>query len=90
MNKKDLINHVAETADISKASAERAIDAVFTGISGALVAKEDAQFVGFGSFRVEPRASRPGRNPKTGEALTIAAKNIIKFNPSADLKKSVN
>jgi len=90
MNKKDLINHVAETADVSKASAERVIDAVFTGIAGALSAKEDATFAGFGAFRVEPRAARAGRNPQTGETIQIEAKNAIKFKPSAELKKSVN
>lgn len=90
MNKKELIIHVAEAANLSKASAERAVDAVFTGINGALVAKEDATFVGFGSFRVEPRAARAGRNPQTGETIQIEAKNAIKFKPSAELKKSVN
>ena len=89
MNKKDLINHVAATAELSKADAERAIDAVFSGISDAMKAKDTAMFVGFGTFKVDARAARTGRNPQTGAEIQIAAKSVVKFKPSTALSDAV-
>ena len=89
MNKKDLINHVATAAELSKADAERAIDAVFSGISDAMKAKDTAIFVGFGTFKVEERAARTGRNPQTGAEIQIAAKNVVKFKASSALSDAV-
>ena len=89
MNKKDLINHVATNAELSKADAEKAIDAVFGGISDAMKAKDTAMFVGFGTFKVETRAARAGHNPQTGEPIQIAAKNVVKFKASSALSDAV-
>ena len=89
MNKKDLINHVAANAELSKADAERAIDAVFGGISDAMKAKDTAMFVGFGTFKVEERAARTGRNPQTGAEIQIVAKNVVKFKASSALSDAV-
>lgn len=89
MNKKDLINHVAAAAELSKADAEKAIDAVFGGISDAMKAKDTAIFVGFGTFKVEERAARTGRNPQTGSEIQIAAKSVVKFKASTALSDAV-
>lgn len=89
MNKKDLINHVAANAELSKADAERAIDAVFGGISDAMKAKDTAMFAGFGTFKVEARSARTGRNPQTGAEIQIAAKNVVKFKASSALSDAV-
>ncbi len=89
MNKSELIDHVAETAELSKADAGRALDAVFAGITAALQAGEQVALLGFGSFLVGERAARTGRNPKTGEELQIAASKQAKFRPGKALKDAL-
>lgn len=90
MNKAELIDHVAEAADISKASATRAVDAVIDNISAALKKDEQVTLVGFGTFVVRSRAARAGRNPKTGEAIEIKASRAPAFKPGKALKDAVN
>ena len=79
MNKSDLIDAVAGDADLSKASAGRAVDAVLDGIAGALGNGDSVSLVGFGTFSVRHRAAREGRNPQTGAAMHIPASKVPGF-----------
>ena len=90
MNKSELIDAVAEGADISKAAATRAVDAVLDAVSGALKQGDQVSLVGFGTFLVRERAARSGRNPRTGETITIAATKIPTFKAGKGLKDNVN
>jgi DNA-binding protein HU-beta len=90
MNKSELIDAVAAAADISKASASRAVDAVMSAVTKSLKKKDDVVLVGFGTFTVRKRAARSGRNPRTGEAITIKAANVPSFRPGKALKDAVN
>lgn len=89
MNKTDLIEKVAKEADLSKAAAGRAVNAVFDGISGALSKGEDVGIVGFGTFSVSERPARQGRNPQTGQPIQIKATKVPKFKAGKNLKESV-
>lgn len=89
MNKTDLIEKVAKEADLSKAAAGRAVNAVFDGISGALSKGEDVGIVGFGTFSVSERPARQGRNPQTGKPIQIKATKVPKFKAGKNLKDSV-
>ena len=89
MNKTELINAVAAKAEISKKDADKAVAAVFASIEEALVAGEKVQLIGFGTFEVKERAARTGHNPKTGEAIEIAAAKIPSFKAGAALKNAV-
>jgi len=80
---------MAEGAGISKADAGRALDAFIDATSGALKAGDRVALVGFGSFSVTHREARKGRNPQTGKEITIAAKNVVKFKPGAELNAKV-
>ncbi len=90
MNKGDLINKVAEESNITKAQATTAVNAMFSAIGSALKGKDKATIIGFGTFSVTRREARSGRNPRTGQTITIAAKNVVKFKPGKDLVDSVN
>jgi nucleoid DNA-binding protein len=90
MNKGDLINKVAEESSITKAQATTAVNAMFNAIGSALQGNDKATIIGFGTFSVTKREARSGRNPRTGETITIAAKNVVKFKPGKDLMDSVN
>ena len=90
MNKNDLIDAVADNADLSKADAGRAVDACFDAIAGALKNSERVALVGFGTFLVKARAAREGRNPRTGETIQIAAANVPSFKAGKALKDAVN
>ena len=90
MNKTDLIEHIAKQADISKAAATRALDAVVGGIKVALKRGGSVSLVGFGTFAVGKRAARTGRNPRTGESIKIKAAKVPKFRPGKALKDAVN
>ena len=90
MNKGDLINKIAESASLSKSQATDALAAVLDGIAEALKDGDKATLIGFGTFSVSRREARTGRNPQTGEAIQIAAKNVIKFKPGKELSDSVN
>ena len=86
MNKTDLINAVADKADISKADAGRAVDALFDVIGKALKKKDKVSLVGFGTFLVRERAARQGRNPKTGATIKIKANKTPAFKAGKALK----
>ena len=90
MNKAELIDMVADSADLSKAAAARAVDAVFDGITESLQGGDTVTLVGFGTFSVSARSARTGRNPRTGESITIAASKAPKFKAGKGLKDAVN
>ncbi|MHB8254783.1 MAG: HU family DNA-binding protein [Acidiferrobacter sp.] len=90
MNKSELIEKVAGHADLNKASAARAVDAVFDSITQALRDGETINLVGFGTFSVGERAARSGRNPRTGETIDIAASRNPRFKAGKGLKDAVN
>lgn len=90
MNKSELIDAIAEGADISKAAAGRALDSVIDSITGALKSGDQVSVVGFGTFTVRERAARTGRNPRTGEEIKIAAAKVPAFKPGKALKDAVN
>ncbi len=90
MNKNDLIAYVAETAEMSKTDATRAVDAMIDGITNGLKENGEVRLVGFGTFMVTQRAASTGRNPRTGEEIKIAATKNAKFKAGKQLKDSVN
>jgi DNA-binding protein HU-beta len=90
MNKGDLINNVAQAAGITKAQASDAVNAVFNSIEGTLKKGDKATLIGFGTFSVNHRPAREGRNPATGQTIKIAAKKVVKFKPGKGLSDSVN
>lgn len=89
MNKADLIEVVAAKADLTKASAARALDALVEEVTGAVSRGDSVTLVGFGTFKSVERAAREGKNPKTGEKIQIPATTVPKFSPGSDFKKSV-
>ncbi len=90
MNKTELIAYIATSADISKASAERALDAMINAVTTTLQKNDSVTLVGFGSFSVGERAARTGRNPRTKEAIKIDAARVPKFKAGKALKDAVN
>ncbi|ACU34821.1 HU family DNA-binding protein [Actinosynnema pretiosum subsp. pretiosum] len=90
MNKAELVSAIAEGADVEKAVATRALDAVLDSITKALAQGDDVVLTGFGSFTVKERAARTGRNPQTGEAIEIAASKAVGFKVGKALKDAVN
>ncbi|MBL4837277.1 MAG: HU family DNA-binding protein [Kordiimonadaceae bacterium] len=90
MNKNDLVATVADAAELSKADAGKAVDAVFEAITGALSGGNDVRLVGFGTFAVANRAATKGRNPRTGEEIDIPASKQPKFKAGKGLKDAVN
>jgi DNA-binding protein HU-beta len=90
VNKSELIEAIAASADIPKAAAGRALDAMVDSISGALKKGDQVALVGFGTFAVKERAARTGRNPRTGDPIEIAAAKIPSFKAGKALKDAVN
>ena len=90
MNKAELIEAIAESADLSKASATRALDAVIDSVTNALKSGDQVSLVGFGTFAVKERSARTGRNPQTGQPIEIAAAKVPGFKPGKALKDAVN
>ena len=90
MTKKELIEKVAVDAEITKKAAELAVESVLNGIETSLVEEGKITFVGFGTFDVRERAAREGRNPKTGETMTIAASKGVGFKAGKKLKEKLN
>ena len=90
MTKNNLIDHIAETTQRTKKDAEQVIETVLSQITEALAKGEKVDLRGFGSFRASERKERLGRNPKTGEAITIAARTVAAFKPSKELTERVN
>lgn len=89
MNKADLVEFVATSTETSKSQAEAAVNAVLTGIEKGLKKDKNVQLVGSFSLTVSKRAARTGRNPQTGAAIKIAAKNVVKFKAGSALKDAV-
>ncbi|MEX1033398.1 MAG: HU family DNA-binding protein [Cellvibrionaceae bacterium] len=90
MNKSELIEAIAATADIPKAAAGRALDAMVDSVADALKKGDQVVLVGFGTFSVKERAARTGRNPQTGQPIQIAAARIPSFKAGKALKDAVN
>jgi DNA-binding protein HU-beta len=90
VNKTELIEHIAQQADISKAAATRALEAVIGGVRTTLKKGGSVSLVGFGTFAVTKRAARAGRNPRTGDTIKIKAAKIPKFRPGKALKDAIN
>ena len=89
MNKSELIDHIARQAEISKAAAGRALDAVIGGVKTTLKKGGSVSIVGFGTFAVTKRAARTGRNPRTGAAIEIKAAKVPKFRPGKALRDAL-
>jgi DNA-binding protein HU-beta len=90
MNKTDLINAIAEKAELTKADAGRALEAFFETVQKSLKKGEDVSVVGFGTFTVRKRAARTGRNPRTNEAIKIKASKVPAFKAGKTLKDALN
>lgn len=90
MNKTNLIDLIAQKADLTKAQAKLALEATLSGIEGALKDGDQVQLIGFGTFKVNHRAARVGRNPQTGKEIQIAASNVPAFVAGKALKEAVN
>lgn len=90
MNKSELIDAIAASADIPKAAAGRALDAMIESVTTALKEEDQVVLVGFGTFSVKDRAARTGRNPQTGEPIEIKAAKVPGFKPGKALKDAVN
>ena len=90
MNKSELIDAIADSADISKAAAGRALDATVDAVKKALKKGDMVTLVGFGSFYVGKRAARTGRNPRTGASIKIKAAKVPKFRAGKELKDAIN
>ncbi len=89
MNKADLINEVAKVVNTKK-EAQEAVDCILSTITKSLKKKNSVSLVGFGTFKVDKRKARKGRNPQTGEEIKIKAKNVPKFVAGKALKEAVN
>ena len=90
MNKSELIEAVADSADLSKAAAARAVDAMVESVTDALREGDQVTLVGFGTFTVRDRAARTGRNPRTGESINIPASKVPGFKPGKALQDAIN
>ena len=90
MNKNDLIAAVANSTGLSKSDSASAVDSVFDAIAGALKGGDEVRLVGFGTFSVTKRAATTGRNPRTGDTISIPASNQPKFKAGKGLKDAVN
>lgn len=90
MTKADLVEQVAKEAEMTKKDAEQLVEIIFDSITDSLNKGEKIELRGFGSFRVRERNSRMGRNPKTGDAVSIPAKRVAYFKPGKDLKELIN
>ncbi len=90
MNKNDLVSVVADKAEVTKAQAAAAVDAVFEAVTGSLKKGDEVRLVGFGTFSVNKRKASTGRNPATGAAIKIPASNQARFKPGKGLKDAIN
>ena len=90
MNKGEFVGAVADAAEMTKADAERAVEAVFKVVKKALKSGDSISLVGFGTFSVRKRAARTGRNPRTGDAIKIKASKVPAFKAGKGLKDAIN
>jgi len=88
MNKAELVKRMAEIAEVSKAAAEKLLDAFMKAVEEAISKGDKVVLVGFGSFQVVKRAAREGRNPRTGKPIKIPAKKVVKFKPGKKLEEA--
>lgn len=88
--KEDHVNQVAKKAGIIKEQARKAVDSLLDSVANGLQDDGKVTLTGFGSFQVQEREARKGRNPQTGEQITIPAKKVVKFSPGKGLKDSVS
>ncbi|WP_022852543.1 HU family DNA-binding protein [Thermodesulfatator atlanticus] len=89
MNKAELVNRMAEIANLPKTTAEKALNAFMEAVTESLKNGEKVTLVGFGTFMVVERAERMGRNPRTGEQIKIPARKVVKFKPGSKLEEAV-
>jgi DNA-binding protein HU-beta len=89
MNKTDLVNYIAEKAELTKVDSTKALNAVLAAIKEALEAGDDVTLIGFGTFTVSERKARDGRNPRTGKKIKIKASKVPKFRAGKGLKEAV-
>ena len=89
MNKGELVEKLASECNLSKAAAEQVVNSTFSTIAEAMKAGEKVTLVGFGTFSVSERSAREGRNPQTGETMTIPAKKVVKFKAGSKLVEKV-
>ena len=90
VNKAEMIDAIAESANISKVAASKAFSCFLESVVAALKSGQQVSLLGFGTFAVKPRAARVGRNPKTGEPIQISAANVPVFKAGKNLKDAVN
>ncbi len=90
MNKGEFVGSVADAAEMTKADAERAVEAVFKVVKKALKSGDSISLVGFGTFSVRKRAARTGRNPRTGDTIKIKASKVPAFKAGKGLKDAIN
>lgn len=90
MNKAELVDAMASASGLSKADSKKALDGFVTATSSALKKGDRISLIGFGSFSVNQRSARTGRNPQTGKEIKIAAKKVVKFKAGAELAKVVS
>ena len=90
MTKAELVEFIAENADLTKADAARALEAMLEGVTKGLKEEGKVTLVGFGTFSAKKREARTGRNPQTGETVNIPARNAVTFKAGSQLKDSVN
>jgi len=90
MTKAELVDEVGREASLTRRHSEVIVDAVFTSIVGALQRGDKIELRGFGSFRIRRRASRTGRNPKTGQGVVVPAKKVPYFKPGKELRELIN
>lgn len=89
MNKGELVNQIAEHAELTKAQAGEALNGVLESITGALAKGDKVTLIGFGTFSISERAARKGRNPRTGKEIDIPAKNMVKFKAGKEFMDKV-
>lgn len=90
MRKPELVNAIADQADLTKEQANQALNAMIEVITSALKQEDTVSLIGFGTFLQRSRAARTGKNPQTGEPIQIAASNTVAFKPGKSLKDAVN
>ncbi len=90
MNKSQLVDAMAQDAGISKAAAKKALESFLENVEGALKSGDKVSLIGFGTFSVQTRKAREGRNPATGKPISIPAKKVVKFKAGSELANSVN
>lgn len=90
MNKTDLVNAIAEKANLTKVDAKNALDACLEAIAGALENNDKVALIGFGTFSVTEKGARTGINPRTKETINIPARKVVKFKPGAEISAKIN